>query len=136
MRLAGVGTGNVGFGAGDGGLLRFGASAVGFGASRVGFSASGLGFGVSGVGLSAGRVGFDTSRVGFGASGGRELVADDARLASDFVANLPGDLVAETVGKGIQSSLQLFVKGQGVCRNYEVGCTPESSLESRTTPTG
>jgi hypothetical protein len=136
-RLIGFGAGHVGFGTSDGGLLRFGASPVGLGTRRVGFSASGFCFGVSGVGLDASRVGFGASGLGFGASDGRELVADDARLAGDLVANLSGDLVAETVRKSIQSSLQLFVKkGQGRCRNYEVGCTPESSIESGTTPTG
>jgi hypothetical protein len=135
-RLIGFSAGNVGFGASDGGLIGFGANPVGLCTSGVGFSASGLGFGERGVGLDAGSAGFGASGLGFGASNGRELVADDARLAGDFVANLRGDLVTETVRKGIQSFLQLFVKGQGRYRNYEVGCTPESSVESGTTPTG
>ena len=92
----------LGFGAGD---VDFGASAVDFGANGVDFGANGVDFGASGVDLGA-------SGVGFGASDGRQLVADDAHLASDLVANLPGDLVAETVGKCVQSALELFVKGQ------------------------
>jgi len=68
---------------------------------------------VSSVGFGPSSVGFGAGSIGFGPSGGRELVADDARLAGDLVANLPGHLIAETVGKGIQSLLELFVKGHG-----------------------
>jgi hypothetical protein len=139
----------ISFGASDG-LLGFRTGAFGLGprcaslgARCASLGARSLGLGARRVGLGPRRVslgscclGFSASKIGVGAGAGRQLVADDACLASDLTAQLLGDLVAEPVGKCIQSALELFVKGQGRCRNYEVGCTPESSIESRTTLTG
>jgi hypothetical protein len=114
--LLGFGAGDVCFGANSADFgantVDFGANSVDFGASGVGFGASGVDFGASGVGFGAGGVGLGASGVGFGASDGRQFVADDANLPRHLVADLPGDLVAKTVGKCIQSALELFVKGQ------------------------
>ena len=109
LRLGAGYRGLLGFGASD---VRFGASGVGFGANGVDFGANGVHFGARGIGLGASGVGLGASGVGFGASDGRQFVANDAHLPSDLVANLPRDLVAETVGKCVQSTLELFVKGQ------------------------
>jgi hypothetical protein len=103
---------SIGFGASHCRLLGFRAGGVCFGANGVDFGAGAVDFGASAVDFGASRVGLGAGGVGFGAGDGREFVADDANLPGDFVANLPRDLVAETVGKCIQSALELFVKGQ------------------------
>jgi hypothetical protein len=113
---------SIGFGASDSCLLRLGASRrrlLGFGAGEVCLGASGVDFGANGVDFGASAVDFGARGVGLGASGvglgagdGRQFVASDADLPSHLVANLPRDFVAKTVGKCVQSALELFVKGQ------------------------